>query len=681
VNAPETPDQPSPSPTAPNPAGPQVESGDGTSATAPGVAQTLGGLFKIIQSFRSRNRITRGERNLRALLWAVTPALDLQILGRTLLHAASVGVAAGLVGAAFFAGLEYAQALFLQRLAGFAPLRAHGEHITNAVAAPTLHYWLIALLPALGALAAGIITQLAPEARGGGGDATIEAFHQRGGFIRARVIWVKAVASMLTLGSGGSGGREGPTMLVGGALGSTLGRLLRVSPREQRVLMVAGVAAGLAAVFRTPLGAALLAAEVLYREDFEAEVLVPAVLASVVAYSVVIALFGESVLFAHAPRYPFVIAHLPLYALLAVLVCVVASLFLRTLRAVQARSATLRVPSWARPAIGGLALGLFAVPLIWFVGGHFGTPGRSLGILGGGYGAAQIAITGADWLPVGWKGVEFLLFLCGAKIIATSLTIGSGGSAGDFGPSLVLGGLFGGAFGRAAALMLGDPRIDPGAFALVGMGTFYGGLAHVPLASLILVSELAGSYDLLVPSMLAQGIAFVALRRRSLYEAQVPTRKDSPVYESSAVLEVLAPSRVIDVATLGRELRRFELSTIMSEVVRVVAEVPGQNTFPVMNDAGRMAGLITADAVLALRSDRDLHGLAVAADLMQAPASVTTEFDLQRAAELMLSSGLKQIPIVDGDGKLLGVLEEGDVARAYVRAMTAPRSGDPPSSA
>jgi CIC family chloride channel protein len=642
------------------------------------VAQTLGGLFKIVQSFRSLNREGRAERNLRALLWAVTPALDLQILGRTLLHTASVGLAAGLVGAAFFAGLEHAQTWLLQDLAGFAPLRAHGEHLTSADTGPALRYWLIAVLPALGALAAGIVTQLAPEARGGGGDATIHAFHERGGHLRARVIWIKALASMLTLGSGGSGGREGPTMLVGGALGSTLGRVLRVSPREQRVLMIAGVAAGLAAVFRTPLGAALLAAEVLYREDFEAEVLVPAVLASVIAYSVVIALFGESVLFAHAPRYPFVIAHLPLYAALALLVCLVASVFLKTLRAVQARSAGLSVPGWARPALGGLALGLFAVPLIWFVGGHFGTPGRSLGILGGGYGSAQVAITGADWLPAGWKGVELLLFLCAAKIVATSLTIGSGGSAGDFGPSLVVGGLVGGAFGRAASLLLGDPRIDAGAFALVGMGTFYGGLAHVPLASLILVSELAGSYDLLVPSMLAQGIAFVALRRRSLYEAQVQTRKDSPLYESSSVLEVLAPAKVMDVATLGREIRSLAPKTSLSEIVQIVAEVPGQNTFPVIAEGGKMAGIVTADSVLSLRSDRDLHGLAVAADLMQPPVLVTPDFALQRAAELMLSNGLKQLPIADDAGVLLGFLEEGDLARAYLRALTAPRPAEVP---
>src|SRR4029079_15287034 len=133
------------------------------------------------------------------------------------------------------------------------------------------------------------------------------------------------------------------------------------------------------------------------------------------------------------------------------------------------------------------------------------------------------AITGTEWLPKGWTGVELLLHLCAAKLIASSLTLGTGASAGDFAPSLVLGGLFGGAFGRAASLLLHDPRIDPGAFALVGMGTFYGGIAHAPISSLAMVCELAGSYDLLVPLMLAEGIAFVALRRRSLYAAQLPT--------------------------------------------------------------------------------------------------------------------------------------------------------------
>ena len=178
--------------------------------------------------------------------------------------------------------------------------------------------------------------------------------------------------------------------------------------------------------------------------------------------------------------------------------------------------------------------------------------GSGLGLFGGGYGAVQVAISGASWLPGGWAGVRLLLLLSIAKIFAASLTIGSEGSAGDFAPSLAIGGLFGGAFGRAVQLLMHDPRIDPGAFALVGMGAFYGGIAHVPLSALVLVCEMAGNYDLLVPLMLTQGIVFVALRRRALYDAQVPTQSDSPVHRDALLKDVLASKRVEDLMTTGR---------------------------------------------------------------------------------------------------------------------------------
>jgi chloride channel protein, CIC family len=603
---------------------------------------------------------------------AMAPPLDLRILGRMLLHTAAVGLAAGLVGAAFFAALEYAQSLLLEHLAGYTPLRAHGEKILGEAGPMVLRPFVVLILPMAGALLAGILCQLAPETRGGGGDAMIHSFHHQGGVVRRRVIWVKALASIFTLGSGGSGGREGPTMQMGGAIGSAIGLGLRVSPRERRILMVAGVAAGMAAVFRTPLGAALLAAEILYRDDFEAEALIPAILASVIAYSVVITIFGESTLFARAPRYLFIPKHLPLYALLAVLIAVVASAFLATLRGVQRLSTRLPIPVWAKPAAGGLALGVFAVPLILLVGGHFGTPGKALGILGGGYGAAQVAITGADWLPGGWRGAQFLLFLGGAKLLATSLTVGTGGSAGDFGPSLVLGGLFGGAFGRAAALLLNDPSIDPGAFALVGMGTFYGGLAHVPVSSLIMVSELAGSYDLLVPLMLAEAIAFVALRKRFLYTAQVPTYGDSPVHRPSSSLEALGQLRVADVLVPRTPVRTFELVTGLSEMHRALTEATWQITFPVVDANGKLLGVVSA-ASIGLVAPRDgVQAPAVASDLMQPPTVLGPGDDLRKAAELILSSGLHQLPVLTSDGKLAGFIDESHVTRAYLKSVAEP---------
>jgi chloride channel protein, CIC family len=551
-----------------------------------------------------------GRELLTSILREAAPA-ELRVVGRQLFHASIVGAAAGLMGAAFFATLEFVQRLLLEDIGGYRPLRASGEtFLPELVHTIHFHPWLLALLPAIGALGSGIVSEWAPETRGGGGDAMIDAFHQHGGHIRKRVAWVKALSSILTLGTGGSGGREGPTMQIGGSLGSLCARLLRVEPSERRILMVAGVAAGIAAVFRTPLGAALLAVEVLYRDDFETDALIPAVLASVIAYSVVISIFGESTLFAHPGRFPFVIKHLWLYGVLALMVSALAVMFLSALRGVQRIAAGLAIPAWAKPALGGLALGVFCVPIIVFVGWRLAQPGQGLGLLGGGYGAVQVAITGASWLPIGWGGAALLLFLCLAKIIASSLTIGSGGSAGDFAPALVIGGLFGGAFGRVAQLLIHDPRIDPGAFALVAMGTFYGGVAHTPLSSLVLVCELAGSYDLLVPLMLAEGIAFIALRKRSLYTAQVATQRESPAHQP-VVVDLLS-------------------ATAVGTVMRLIS----------------VSGIPIAAREFSVRSD----------------------VNLRAAAETMLANKLREMQVIDADGRVIGLLDEADISRFYLDA-------------
>ncbi len=611
-----------------------------------------------------------GRRRLRALkrlLGTTAGPIELQILGRMLLHSALVGAAAGLLGSIFFAGVEAMQRIGLESLTGYVPLRAAGEGILGeAATAAKFRPWLLLIFPAGGALIAGILsTWLAPETRGGGSDAIIEAFHQNRGIVRKRVPFVKAIVSIFTLGTGGSGGREGPTMQMGGAIGSLVGQLFRVTDRERRILLVAGTAAGMAAVFRTPLGAALLAVEVLHRDDFETDALVPAVLASVVSYSTFIAFFGERTLFSHAPSYPFVPVHLPLYALLAVVTSVVASAFLSTLRGVQRVTKTLSVPEWCKPALGGLALGVAATPVIIAIGPKLGQPGQGMGILGGGYGAAQLAITGASWFPLGWRGVELLALLGVVKIVATCLTVGSGGSAGDFGPSLVIGGLFGGAFGRAAQLLLHDPRIEPGAFALVGMGTFYGGLAHVPIASLVMTCELAGSYDLLVPLMFAEGIAFVALRNRSLYHAQVATKRDSPAHRDDLIFDVLTGIRVSDILVRNRPYATFALRTPAQEVVEKAAAMAWQDVFPVVGDDDKVVGMVLSDVLRMMAANPDVSGLTIAHDLMIPPVSLLDTDNLQRALEVILEHGLREIVVVDATGRIVGFLDEAEITRAY----------------
>jgi CIC family chloride channel protein len=604
---------------------------------------------------------------LKRLLGATPRPIEFQILGRVLLHAALVGAAAGLLGSLFFAGVEAVQRIGLESLTGYVPLRAAGEGILGEKSQTTVFRpWLLLFFPAAGAVMAGALsTRLAPETLGGGSDAIIDAFHRHGGVVRKRVPLVKAVVSILTLGSGGSGGREGPTMQMGGAIGSLVGQVLRVTDRERRILLVAGTAAGMAAVFRTPLGAALLAVEILHRDDFETDALIPAVLASVVSYSTFIAFFGERTLFSHAQTYPFVPEHLPLYAVLAVVTSVVASAFLGTMRRVQSVSAALRVPPWCKPAIGGLALGVAATPVIVLIGPHLGQPGQGLGILGGGYGAAQLAIAGADWFPLGWRGAELLALLGVVKIVATCFTVGTGGSAGDFGPSLVIGGLFGGAFGRAAQLLFHDPRIDPGAFALVGMGTFYGGLAHVPIASLVMTCELAGSYDLLVPLMFAEGIAFVALRNRSLYHAQVPTRRDSPAHRDELIFDVLTGVRVADVLVRDRPYETFTTRTPASVVVEKAASVAWQDVFPVLDDEGKVVGIVLSDVLRTMAANPDVGPLTIAHDLMVPPVSVSDTDSLHKALEVILEHGLREIVVLGPDGRIAGFLDEAEITRVY----------------
>jgi CIC family chloride channel protein len=604
-----------------------------------------------------------------APLSSLTKALrsaELRAIGRVVLHALGVGVGVGVGACVFFAFLGVAERVLLQGLAGYEPLRPAGEHAFDfPLPRRPFSPLVLAVLPALGGLASGLLAhKLAHETSGGGGDAYIDAFHRRGGSMRKRVALVKVLATACTLGSGGSGGREGPTMQVGAALGALFGNLIEVSPRERRILAVSGTAAGLSAIFGTPLGAALFATEVLYRDDFESDALIPAILASVTAHSIFVAVFPEPALFAHAARYPFEPAHLPLYAALAVVLSFVARLFVAALAFSKRLFRRLPVPPWMRPAVGGALLGIGATTWIVLANPHLHLENRGIGILGSGYGAAQTAITGGDWLPGGWTGVGLLVLLVGMKIVATSLTLGSGGSAGDFGPSLAIGGLVGGAFGRAAQLLV-SPSIDPGAFALVGMGTFYGGIAHTPVSSLVMVCEMAGTYDLLPCLMLTSGLAFVLLRRVSLYSTQPRSRFESPAHASEESLDVLKRLRVADVFRRDPTIVTLRAREALASVVDTVVGAPEwQDSFPVLDDSGALRGIVSGDVVRAAIKEEAPGALIIAADVMLPVVEVSPEDDLHTALERFFGSGLHELPVVE-NGKVVGLLDEAHITRAY----------------
>ena len=572
-----------------------------------------------------------------------------------------VGLGAGLLSVAFFAGSELLQNLMLEQLAGYEPLRSAGDKMWGSPPSATAHLWLLVIIPALGALVAGLLTRFAPECRGGGGDATIDAFHHDDGVIRGACCGSSRWRRSRRSAAAAAGGREGPTMQIGGALGST-GRPLsqgqrprapRADGRRHRRRNLGGVPraarrradrdrdavsrrlrVGGADPERARVGGRVLGLDLAARRGNSSSVT--------------------------CRRYPFRPGQIPLYIGLAIAVSAAASLFVGTLRLAQQISRRMRVPEWVRPAIGGLSLGVFVTGFLYWVGPMVGHAHSGLGILGGGYGAAQVAIIGADWLPQTWRGVEILILLALVKIFASALTIGSGGSAGDFAPALAIGGLLGGAFGLAAQIVTGDPTISVGAFALVGMGTFYGGIANTPLAALVLVCEIAGSYELLVPLMLAEGVAFVALRKVSLYTSQVPTLRDSPAHRHDS--DPLIRLRCSDVVRRDRVFLKFAPETRVPELTAQIAGAADQDVFPIVDAAGVLRGIVAAESLRVIASNPELHQIAVAADLMMPPVSVPLDADLRSAAQLMLARDVRSLPVVDATGTIVGLLDEHDIS-------------------
>lgn len=601
-----------------------------------------------------------GLRGQRALLepWQT---LDLRRLGRVLWHSMLVGALAGGAAVGFFLALEWTGWFFLGQVAQLSLPRPGGElEVTPELAgggSPRL--WVVALLPAAGGLLCGLLVHfLAREATGPGAEAYLRTFHQDGGVVRKRIPLVKAAASILTIGTGGSAGREGPTMQIGAGIGSTLSQMLGLGVRERRVLVVAGAAAGTGAIFLTPLGAALYAVEVLYRDDFETDALVPAILASVTGYSIFTTFIGPGPLFTTADAYPFQALALPLFGVMAVGLSVFGAAFASLHHGLEARFfERLAGPPWLRPAAGGLLLGLLAL----FVP-------QALGV---GYGWAQGAIRLDDWIPAGATGALLLLGVAAAKMLATAFTISSGGSGGDFGPMLVIGGLVGGGFGLLFHAVAPGLVPDPGAFALVGMGAFVGGLAHAPVSSLIMVCEMTGSYDLLVPLMLAEGVTFILLRKTAIFRRQVPTRVDSPAHRDEVTIDVLESMTVGGVFHRGSALPEVRADTPIQGVLRVISGA----THPVVlvRDAtGRFVGLISLDQIQCSITMDGLDGLALAADMMMEPARLHPDHDLHRAMHEFLVTGCTTLPVVDpgAEGQpIIGVLSQVDVTRAYDEAM------------
>jgi CIC family chloride channel protein len=575
-----------------------------------------------------------------------------------------VGVGAGL-GAVAFEWLTGAlRHVLLDGFAGWRPRAAAGDVELFAAGASPFTPWKLALLPLVGGLVGGaLVYWLAPEAAGHGTDAAITAYHHHAGKVRARVPIVKTIASAVTLGTGGSAGREGPIAQIGAGIGSLLAGLLRLRPRERRAVMLAGMAAGIGAVFRAPLASALFAAEVLYREmDLEFEVIVPAVISSIVAYAMFTSFFGGQPLFA-TPVFQFGGPRelLP-YTALALVLAAGAKTFIVLFYGVHDLFQRLSVRPFFKPAVGGALAG----------GVAFFAPDA----LGQGYGLVQAAFSNG-------VAAATLLTVAVLKIATTSLTIGSGQSGGVFGPSVVLGGLLGGAVGQIAHHAMPSVSPAPGAFVIVGMAGFFAAAANTPLSTIIMVSELTGGYSLLVPSMWVSFLAYLLVRRSTLYPSQLRRREDSPVHLGEMMVEVLARVTVADALAVTR---RGPPPVIPQELplerLRELFADTGCLALPVVDRDGALLGTVDAKGLRhAVRDAGAIAHVVVAADLLETTPTLKPTDTLHAAMRKLIASDQEELVVLDRDGRrLVGILGRVDLIAAYDLKMRAHQSEGVPSS-
>jgi len=572
-------------------------------------------------------------------------------LARLLLLSALVGVVAALGAWMFTAVIDFAGNIFLTRLIGY-QIPLPGAEGPSLIPAAATHRWLLLVVPAIGGLLSGLtIHWLAKEAAGHGTDAVINAFHRGSGVMRKRVPFVKTLATAFTLGTGGSAGREGPITQVGSGFGAMIGKWFDCGPRERRLLVLAGAGAGLGAIFRSPLGGAIFATEVLYREmDFETPALVPAFIASIISYSVYCAITGTWGAVFTVPVLKFNhILELPAYVVLGILCALVGVIYLKTIHVTEEQVFDrLKLPVYIKPAVGGLLLGGI---------GYFLPE-----ILGQGYGWAQLAMDGR-------LSLALVTTIFAVKILATALTIGSGGSGGTFAPSVVIGGLLGTTLGLLMRQWLPGISPDLPAFALVGMAGFLAGVAKTPLAALIMISEMTLGYGLLVPLMLATAGAYVLVPRKlSLFKSQVNTRVDSPAHEGEFVAGSLERLFARDAMPAGQILVTFRSATGLPEILTAVAD-SRQLIFPVLNESGKLSGVIPFHTIRVFLTERELPEHAVVAADLLAPnfSAVALDEDLVVALRKFREAKLEELPVVTSTTppQLVGLLNRRDVLAVY----------------
>jgi chloride channel protein, CIC family len=575
-------------------------------------------------------------------------SLNIAHAGKWTLYFVLIGLIAGLGSIVFQYLCQLGLHYFMDFMAGYRPPSPAGEHHLLQPTSMPFNRLILLFLPALGGLLSGwLVYTYAPEAEGHGTDAAIDAYHRKGGFIRGRVPIIKTIASALTLTTGGSGGREGPIAQIGAGFGSFLATTLKLSDRERRIMMAAGVGAGIGSIFRAPLAGALFAAEVLYRDpEFEPEVIIPAGISSVVAYCLFCLVFGWGSLF-ESPDFLF---RNPLelgpYLALSLVLVATGVLYVKSFYGLMGVFKSIKIPNHLKPALGGLCTGIIG----------FFLPQT----LAFGYGFAQKALDNELTIP-------FLFFLAIGKIFTTSFSIGSGGSGGVFGPSIVIGGAMGGVVGKIFHQIMPGVVTEPGAFVVVGMAGFFTAVSNTPISTIIFVSEMTDSYQLLLPSLLVCSVSYLAARKWTIYEKQVKSKIDSPAHAGDFFVDILQAIKVNNLMHLVKKVEVIPRNMTFREFRKFFSETK-QHYFPVVDQYNRLTGIFSSTDIRSVLFTRGIGQLVVMNDIATFDIILTMPSeDLNAVLQKFTIKNIDSLPVVKDDdhGILIGMLNRREVISYY----------------
>lgn len=523
----------------------------------------------------------------------------------------------------------------------------HHQFFTNMLTHAPSPYFII-LLPIIGGLIVGpIVTIMAPEAKGHGVPQIMESLHKRGGQIRKRVGFILICASAITIGSGGSAGREGPIAQIGASFGSLIGQIFKLGSKDMKLLTVCGVAAGIAGTFNAPMGGAIFGMEVVSRR-FSPYDAVPILLAAVVGTAVADRIISPVPAFVN-PEFVFTTADLAICFLLGPVFGVLSFIWVKTFYFFEDSFEALNISKMFKPAVGGLVAG---------IGGYFLL---DYGIMGVGYnGINKIFEMVSN--PNSEHLLLLLIALGSLKILATSFSVGSGGSGGIFAPSLYIGFMFGVAFGLIVTSVFPGLNTDPTIYGLLGMGAFFAGAARAPLTCIVMIPEMASSYSrlppLIIACVLSYAVAQILMKGLSIYTIKL-VRKGIYLDHPEPILNSISVEDA-----MNKTVKTVTSDTTIYQTREDLFRY-NHTGLPVV-DQGNLMGIITFDDIRKVPLEEQKEIL-VGDVAVKNVITVRPDQSVKYAMDLMYQNGIGRLPVVENDNpnKLMGIITRTDAIRAY----------------